>query len=226
MENLGIYKAIAGVISDIGTVGKNGTNKQQGFKYRTIDDVYSALNPALAKNKMFILPEVLEMQKEIKTSKAGGILSWATLKIRYTLFAEDGSSVSTVMQGEAFDTGDKAINKAMAITYKYLCFQIFCIPVEDMSDPDKDKYELGKEQKQEYKQQPKSQSKITEDMERAVYAELERTGVQEKIILESLKGKSCNQIKEMDIQDFNYIMKRLENTPTKQGENSKECMSM
>lgn len=226
MENLGIYKAIAGVIADIGTVGKNGTNKQQGFKYRTVDDVYSALNPALAKNKMFILPEVLEMQKEIKTSKAGGTLSWVTLKMKYTLFAEDGSFVTTVLQGEAFDTGDKAINKAMAITYKYLCFQIFCIPVEDMSDPDKDKHELGKEQKQEHKQQPKPQNKITEDMERAVYAELERTGIQEEAILKALKGKNYKQIKEMDIQDFNYVMKRLENTPAKQGENFKECMSM
>ena len=40
------------------------------------------------------------------------------------------------------DTGDKAINKAMAIAYKYLCFQLFCIPVEDMADPDADIHEL------------------------------------------------------------------------------------
>ena len=55
-----IFSAIAGVISDIGVVSKDKVNKQQGFKYRSIDDVYSALNPALAKNKVFILPEILE----------------------------------------------------------------------------------------------------------------------------------------------------------------------
>ena len=55
-----IYRAIAGVIEDIGTVGKDKINKQQGFKYRSIDDVYNALHPALAKNKVFIVPEILE----------------------------------------------------------------------------------------------------------------------------------------------------------------------
>lgn len=51
MEKLGIYKAIAGVIADIGAVGKDKVNRQQGFKYRSVDDVYSVLNPALAKNR-------------------------------------------------------------------------------------------------------------------------------------------------------------------------------
>ena len=44
-----IYAAIAGVINDIGVVSKDKVNKQQGFKYRSVDDVYSVLNPALAK---------------------------------------------------------------------------------------------------------------------------------------------------------------------------------
>ena len=44
-----IYAAIAGVINDIGVVSKDKINKQQGFKYRSVDDVYSVLNPALAK---------------------------------------------------------------------------------------------------------------------------------------------------------------------------------
>ena len=64
-----IYAAIAGVINDIGVVSKDKVNKQQGFKYRSVDDVYSVLNPALAKNKVFILPEIMEeriiMQQEI-----------------------------------------------------------------------------------------------------------------------------------------------------------------
>lgn len=34
------------------------------------------------------------------------------------------------------DSGDKATNKAMAIAFKYACFQIFCIPTEEMKDPD------------------------------------------------------------------------------------------
>ena len=34
------------------------------------------------------------------------------------------------------DSGDKATNKAMAIAMKYALFQVFCIPTEEMKDPD------------------------------------------------------------------------------------------
>jgi len=34
------------------------------------------------------------------------------------------------------DSGDKSSNKAMAVAMKYACLQLFCIPTEDMGDPD------------------------------------------------------------------------------------------
>lgn len=142
-----IYAAIAGVINDIGVVSKDKVNKQQGFKYRSVDDVYSVLNPALAKNKVFILPELLEENREIKVTAKGTQMICTILKMKYTIYAEDGSHIETVLKGEAMDTGDKAINKAMAIAYKYLCFQLFCIPVEDMTDPDGESPELGADKK-------------------------------------------------------------------------------
>ena len=137
-----IYAAIAGVINDIGIVSKDKVNKQQGFKYRSIDDVYSVLNPALAKNRVFILPEILNESREIKATAKGTQMICVILDMKYTIYAEDGSHIQTTLKGEAMDTGDKAINKAMAIAYKYLCFQLFCIPVEDMADPDADIHEL------------------------------------------------------------------------------------
>lgn len=144
-----IYAAIAGVINDIGVVSKDKVNKQQGFKYRSVDDVYSVLNPALAKNKVFILPEILDETREIGTSKSGGRVASVILKMKYTVYAEDGSHIETVLKGEAMDTGDKAINKAMAIAYKYLCFQLFCIPVEDMADPDVEIHDMDGKKEQE-----------------------------------------------------------------------------
>ena len=39
---------------------------------------------------------------------------------------------------EGMDSGDKATNKAMSIAFKYACFQVFCIPTEEMQDPDAD----------------------------------------------------------------------------------------
>lgn len=238
MEKLGIYKAIAGVIADIGPVGKDKTNKQQGFKYRSVDDVYSVLNPALAKNKVFILPEILEQSRETRTNKNGTQITWVTLKIRYTIFSDDGSFVETVLLGEAMDTGDKAINKAMAIAYKYLCFQVFCIPVEDMEDPDAERPELqgecvkGNKESQKKpdtkKQEPPKEASpeeapadeaapMTEQMYQTLLREMERTGVIEKVILgrKQLKDKKRKSIKEFDISDFKYVMDIFERTPDK-----------
>ena len=69
------------------------------------------------------------------TNKGGTIL-YSMLKIKYTFYAEDGTNVSAVVIGEGMDSGDKASNKAMAIAMKYAFFQVFCIPTEEMKDPD------------------------------------------------------------------------------------------
>ena len=137
IENPKIYAAIAGVIADCGIVGKDKMNKQQGFKYRSVDDVFNALHPALAKNKVVIIPTVVERQcEEVGKTKNGTAILKVICKVKYDICAEDGSRVTSIIYGEGMDMGDKATNKAMAIAYKYLCFQVFCIPTEEMSDPD------------------------------------------------------------------------------------------
>jgi len=130
-----IYNAICRVIGDVGAVTKDRQNQQQNYKYRSIDDVYNALNPALAKNGLIIIPNILEVTKEDKTTKSGTNMTYTTVRINYTFYsAEDGSSVNSEYYGEASDTGDKSINKAMASAYKYACFQVFCIPTEEMNE--------------------------------------------------------------------------------------------
>lgn len=138
-----IYGAISGVIADVGAVGKDKVNKQQGFKFRSVDDVYNALHPALAKNKVFIVPEILEQTREVVgVTKNGAKMTLVICTIKFTFYAEDGSHIETTLIGEALDTGDKATNKAMAIAYKYACFQVFCIPTEEMVDPDAESPEV------------------------------------------------------------------------------------
>lgn len=138
-----IYAAITGVMRDIGAVGKDSFNEQQRFKFRGIDAVMNALYPALVKNKVFVVPEILEQTREERESSRGGRLIYSICKIRYTFFAEDGSSISAVTIGEGMDSGDKATNKAMAIALKYAFFQVFCIPTEEMTDPDAESPEIA-----------------------------------------------------------------------------------
>ena len=137
-KKMNIYESIAKCMEEIGAVGKDDVNKQQGFKYRGIDAVMNAINPALVKNRVFIVPEVLEQQRQERTTKNGAALIYSICRIKYTFFAEDGSHIEAITVGEGMDSGDKATNKAMAIAFKYACFQVFCIPTEEMKDPDEE----------------------------------------------------------------------------------------
>lgn len=136
-----IFKAINATMQDIGVVGKTSKNTQQGFMFRGIDAVMNALNPAMVKNGIFVVPEVLDQTREERISKTGGLLIYSICKIKFTFYAEDGSNVSAVIIGEGMDSGDKATNKAMSIAFKYACFQVFCIPTEEMRDPDAEIHE-------------------------------------------------------------------------------------
>ena len=135
-----IYGAIAKVMEDVGVVGKNSKNQQQGFMFRGIDAVMNALNPAMVKNKVFVTPTILNEVREDLTTKNGTVMHSTRLTIRYDFYTEDGSSVSATVIGEAQDSGDKVTNKAMSIGFKYACFQTFCIPTEEMKEADPDNH--------------------------------------------------------------------------------------
>lgn len=133
---MNIYESITKIMAEIPAIGKNKTNLQQKFKYRGIDDVMNAIQPLLAKYKVFIVPTVLEQTREERQTKGGGTLIYSICKIKYTFYAEDGSNITAITIGEGMDSGDKATNKAMAIAMKYALFQVFCIPTDEMKDPD------------------------------------------------------------------------------------------
>lgn len=131
-----IYQAIIGVMADIGAIGKDKKNAQQGFKYRGVDDVMNALQPVMVQHGLFVVPEIIDQKREERQTNRGVNLIYSVCTVRYTFYAKDGSSVQCVVVGEGMDSGDKATNKAMSIAFKYACFQVFCIPTEEMKDPD------------------------------------------------------------------------------------------
>lgn len=140
---LGVYKAMAAVMADISKVGvaKDQTNKQQGFKYRGVDDVMNALAPILSKHGLLIVPQVIDRAVTERESKSGGTLFHTVLRMQFEFIAAaDGSKHVTAVIGESMDSGDKATNKAMSVAYKYACFQAFCIPLE--GDPDAQTHEV------------------------------------------------------------------------------------
>lgn len=151
---MNIYESIGQVMKDCGFVAKDSKNAQQGYKFRGIDAVMNALNPALIKNKVFVVPEVIDQTREERTTSKGGLLIYSIVTVRYKFYAEDGSYVEACVIGEGMDSGDKATNKAMSAAFKYACFQTFCIPTEEMKDSEDDSPEPTPKPKQEVKRKP------------------------------------------------------------------------
>ena len=144
-----IYTLMGEAMRKISAVSKDSLNQTQGFKYRGIDAVMNALYPVMSSLGLFIVPEVLEQTREERVSvktynnaEKKTTLLYSILKIKYTMYAPDGSNVSCVVIGEGMDSGDKASNKALAVGLKYACFQMFMIPTEDMIDPDSECHEV------------------------------------------------------------------------------------
>jgi len=142
-ESKNIFELIPKVMSDVGAIGKSGTNDFDKYKFRTIDDIYSRLQPALAKHGVFIVPNVIETREEKFKSAKGAEHVRVRLKVKYVLYAGDGSSVESTVEGEGVDRSDKATNKALTAAFKYMLIQVFCIAVENQDDADKESQEFN-----------------------------------------------------------------------------------
>lgn len=137
---LHVFEAICRVQAALAEVGikKNHRNDSQGsgYSFRGIDDVYNTLAPLLAKNNLVVIPRVMSRTVSQYTTRSGTVMFNVAVTVRYAIAsAIDGSKTFAIAPGEASDSGDKATNKAMSAAYKYMMFQLFCIPI-DVLDAD------------------------------------------------------------------------------------------
>ena len=204
---MNIFEAINACMADIGAIGKTSKNQQQGFMYRGIDAVMNAINPALIKNKVFVVPEVLEVQREERNTKNGGVLIYSIAKIKYTFYAEDGTHVDAIVVGEGMDSGDKSMNKAMSVGLKYALFEVFCIPTEEMKDPDEECHDVApkntKTKNTEAPQQEPQQVKGSEKVKDADVKAMVKILNDEGLSVE----KVCELYKVASLKDFSQTQK-------------------
>ena len=217
-----IYTAVNKVMKEIGAIGKTSKNTQQGFMFRGIDAVMNGIQPALVNNGIFIVPEILEQTREERQTKSGNNLIYSVCKIKYTFYAQDGSSIEAVVIGEGMDSGDKATNKAMSIAFKYACFQVFCIPTEEMVDPDAECHEVKPKAKKSAAPapSPEEQHKIeklnAEDFETLV-GRMADEKIPESLIAKLYKVKTVDEINYRQLENiYANWAKIIEMTETQQ----------
>jgi len=150
MDNMEPKKVYSAIVAVQAALAKEGIAKDktctQGatYKFRGIDDVYNALAPLLAENRLCILPRMLKRESVERVSKSGGAVFYTTVEGEFDFVSAEDGSKHTVgpMYGEAMDSADKGTNKAMSAAYKYACFQAFCIPTEGDNDTENQTHEV------------------------------------------------------------------------------------
>lgn len=135
-----VTKAICAITAEVGALGKNKKNEQQGYSFRGVDDLMNALHPLFAKFGVFLLPDVQDCRRDERITTKGTALIAVTVTVKYHFIAQDGSEVCATVVGEGMDSADKATNKAMTAAFKNVCFQTFCIPTDEVAKSDPDNY--------------------------------------------------------------------------------------
>lgn len=141
MENAKIYQALCAINKEVEAIKKDQKNEQQGFKFRGIDGVMNELHNLFAKHEVIIIPIVEKSDVSERTNKNGTLIFHTRLNVSYDFCASDGTKITATAIGEAMDSGDKGINKAMSIALKYVLLQMFLIPTQEDKDPDSKSHE-------------------------------------------------------------------------------------
>lgn len=142
-----IYKAILAVKGEVGSIGKDTRNPQQGYMYRGVDAVVERLAPLFNKHDVIVTPRTVRdvTHGVVEVGKNRTPMSHVTLVVEYRFTAVDGSYMTAEAPGEAMDSGDKATPKAMSVAYRTVLLQALSIPTGD-GDPDADSYERSEYQ--------------------------------------------------------------------------------
>ena len=137
----GIYAALAAVMNDVRMVPKDGRNAAQNFSFRGIDGVMNAVGPALRTHRVVVVPMVEEVDiGTVEVGKNRTPMAHVSVRVRYRFMAPDGSHVDAVVPAEAFDSGDKAVSKAMSVAFRTALIQALTLPTNE-PDPDAEVYE-------------------------------------------------------------------------------------
>lgn len=139
-EKLNVFEAITAVAKEVGAVGKDSVNQAQKFRFRGIDAVVNAVSPAMRKHGLVIFPVVESVKRGTAATSRGGTMNTVEVIAGYVFTGPDGSTFTSKVPGEAFDSGDKATSKAMSVAFRTALLQTFVLPTDD-TDPDADSYE-------------------------------------------------------------------------------------
>ena len=134
IQGLTVDQRWNGVLLKLPAIAKNSKNEQQGFKYRSIDDVLDRLNPLFGRWGVHVVPVRQTAEREHRTTARGNLMNVCYLTVDWEIRSVDGETMHAQTVGEGTDSGDKATSKAQTMALKYLLWPSLVIATNE--DPD------------------------------------------------------------------------------------------
>jgi len=131
-----IVPAIIQVMDNIsGYCQRTGKNTFHGYNYLTETDLIEKIRPHLITAGLCYMPMVRETHTRMRTNTKGKEFAITSMLVEYTLYHTSGQWISSCIQGQGEDEGDKGGYKAMTGASKYFLHKAFVIATGD--DPER-----------------------------------------------------------------------------------------
>jgi hypothetical protein len=135
-----IHQKLIEVMREVTFVAKTGMNTQQNYPFRGIDGVMNEVGPAMRKVGVLAIPTVLQYKNRDTYTTGDKKTREVVMEVRYDFYAEDGSSVSTVVWGESLDFSDKGTAKALSVALRQALLQTLMLPTQEPTTDDNGHY--------------------------------------------------------------------------------------
>ena len=135
MEHKNIHEALHAIYKEVGYVQKT-KSASLNYSFAGESEFIKEVRPSMIENGVTIsVAKMDSIVQETYITKSGTSMVRSVIHgvVRFTHVS--GTWIDTEAYGEASDTGDKSVNKAMTDLYKYALRQTFMIETGD--DPDK-----------------------------------------------------------------------------------------
>lgn len=146
-EAKSVQEAVCAVMEAVQAIGKNQrvTQGPAQFNFRGVDDVVQAVGPALRKHGVVFAPvRVASVEHERYQTSNNKPMDGVTVVVEYEFTGPAGDKLPVAAAGQAADSGDKAIPKAMSVAYRTALLEALCIPTGE-PDPDSQVHERADE---------------------------------------------------------------------------------
>lgn len=165
-----VFEAWSKVMEEVQSISKDSRNSQQNFNFRGIDAVMNAVGPALRKYGVTVVPTAISEESERYTTvprgnNAGTPMINRVVNVAYAVIGPRGDSFHGGAFGEAADSGDKSMSKAMSVAYRTFLLQALTIPTDD-PDPDSESHDRAPARAQTSNVRPAQQERPAQQQER------------------------------------------------------------